>query len=201
MEIIVRPVKSRGAEDKFTSYALMSEVVKGIANPGMRHAEILIHIVKQHRNDPGLPVMTVDNVRVLAGLQHKFQGGPAEKDETLRVVVMTVVNASVKEVPVRMGLDEEAFPSVDEPEEDRTVDPVIVKGNLEVVVHPSETVDMIVAHTVVFRKDDLYAVPPQLKFVAEPVNYVCKTTNFGSRRTFRRNTDDEHLPSVFRYVY
>lgn len=100
MEIIIRPVQSDGAKDKFTRHTLVFEVVKGIADPWVRQAEKFIHVVQQHRHDTGLPVMAVDNVRAFVRLQQEFESSPAEKGEPFGVVVMTVVNSSVKEVPV-----------------------------------------------------------------------------------------------------
>ena len=79
-------VEPGGAQDVLPGDALVLKVVQGEANPRMRHAEVLVHLVEQHRHQAGLPVVAVDDVRVLVALEHELQRRPAEEREPLVVV-------------------------------------------------------------------------------------------------------------------
>jgi hypothetical protein len=77
--------------------------------------------------------MAVNNIRMLIGIQHKFKGCSAEKGKPLRIIMMTIVNTTVKKVSLRMGFDEEALSAMNESKKDRTMNPLIVKRNPEVM--------------------------------------------------------------------
>jgi hypothetical protein len=100
VKIIIRPVESYGTQYKFSGHSLMLEVMQGITNAGMGHAITFIHIKEKHRDDTRLPIVTVDYIGMFVRLEHKLKGRPAKKSKPFRVIVMTVKNTSVKEVPL-----------------------------------------------------------------------------------------------------
>jgi hypothetical protein len=153
---------------------------------------MLVNIEEEDRDDSRLPVMTVNDIRMLVRLQHEFKCCPAEKGEPFRIIVVAVINAAVEKVPVRMGFNEEAFPAVDKPEEDGTVNLVIIEGDPEIAIHLLETVDVIIAHAVVFGEDDLHRVPPYLKLVGEAVYYICQAAHFCNGCTLRCDGNNKH---------
>jgi hypothetical protein len=57
----------------------MAEVVNREADPLVRHSIMFVHLEQQHGHQSRLPIVTVDDVRALIGLQHKFESGLAEK--------------------------------------------------------------------------------------------------------------------------
>src|SRR5271169_5972207 len=105
----------------------MPEVVQGVTNAGMGHAVILVNIKEEYRHDTRLPVVTVDNVGMLVRLEHKLKGRPAEKSKPLGIILMTVKNSSVEEVPVRMGFDKETFSSMGKTEKNGAMHPSLIK--------------------------------------------------------------------------
>jgi hypothetical protein len=125
--------------------------------------------------------------------EHKLKGCPAEKSKPLRIIFMPVKNASVKEVPVRMGFNKKTFSSVHETEKDRAVHTSLIKRDPEVVIDHLKSVYLVIPHAVVFRQDDLDIVSPYLEFVAQTVNNVCEAPYFGSRGALRRDHNNIHL--------
>jgi nucleotide-binding universal stress UspA family protein len=78
------------------------------------------------------------------------------------------------------------------------VDPLIVKGNVEVAVGLLEPVDLVITHAVVFRQDDLDVVAAQFELVAEPEYHIAESAHFCYRGAFGRYHDDEHFSSFRR---
>src|SRR5208337_3835511 len=193
VKIIIRPVESYGTQYKLSDHSLMHEVVQGITDAGMGHAIILVQIKQEYRHDPGLPVVTVDYVRMLVRLEHKLKGRPAEKSKPLGIIAVTVKNTSIKEVPLRMGFDKKAFSSMDKTEKDGAMHPSLIKRDPQVVIGHPQPVDLVIPHAVIFRKYDLDIVAPDLKFVAETVNNVCQAPHFGGRRAFGSDHHYVHL--------
>ena len=83
LKVIAEPVvieEMRGAgearlpQDVLTADTLMREIVDGIANTLIAHAEVLVDLIQQHRHEPRLPVVTMDHLGPFAGLPHKLQG-------------------------------------------------------------------------------------------------------------------------------
>jgi len=73
------------------------------------HAEIFVPFEKQHRDQGGLPIMAVDDVGMLVGLEHELQGRPAEKGKAFRIVPVAVEGAPIEEISMRMGFDKKAL--------------------------------------------------------------------------------------------
>ena len=69
-----------------------------------------------------LPVVAVDDVRALAGLQQELERRLAEEREALRIIIRPVDVAAVKEVVRRVRLDEEALAALDKTEEHPAMD-------------------------------------------------------------------------------
>ena len=84
----------------FTRDALMTDVVQGVADARMSHAQALIHFVEQHRHQTCLPVVAVDDVRVLSSLVHELERSTGEESEPLRIIAVTVQFAPAEEVVV-----------------------------------------------------------------------------------------------------
>ena len=102
-------IQTHLAEHEIPGHALMLHIVQGVANPGVSHSHIFVHVIEEYRNQPGLPVMTVDDVGMLAGLEHEFQRRPAKEGEALGVVLMTVIHTPIEEILVRMWFDKKTF--------------------------------------------------------------------------------------------
>src|SRR5208283_1543725 len=116
VKIIIRPVESYGTQYRLPGHSLMLEVVQGITYAGMGHAITLVHIKEKYRHDSSLPVVAMDYVGMLVGLEHKLKGRPAEKSKPLGIIIMAVKNTSIKEVFLGMRLNKKTFSSVDETE-------------------------------------------------------------------------------------
>ncbi len=87
----------------------MFEIVQGIAHPGMGYAHILIHLKQKDRDQPRLPVMAMDNIRVFIRLQHKLQSGLAKETKTLRIIIISIQYATVEKILEGMAFNEETF--------------------------------------------------------------------------------------------
>ena len=61
-------------QDVLTADTLMREIMDGIANTLIAHADVLVDLIQQHWHGPRLPVVTMDHLRPFAGLPHKLQG-------------------------------------------------------------------------------------------------------------------------------
>src|SRR6266581_2898540 len=140
----------------------MTEVVYGQADPLRVHASALVLLVQQHRNESGLPVVAMDDVRPLAGLEHELHGRLAEEREAGRVVLIAVVAAALEEAVGRVRLDEIALPAVHETEPHRAVHRPAVPG-----------------------KDDLHGVPADLQLATQPEHDLAQATSLRDRSTFR----------------
>ena len=79
-----------------------------------------------------MPIVAVNDVRMLVALQHELQRRPAEKREALVVIGMAVKYVTVKKILVRMRLDEKAFPTMHEPKINAAMNRVMIPGNPEV---------------------------------------------------------------------
>jgi hypothetical protein len=128
--------------------------------------------------------MAMDNVRIFISLIHKLQSCPAEKCETLRVVVMTVENTAVEKIFLKVSINKKTLPALDKTEKHRAMYfPVIVRDP-EVFIYLMQIIDMVIPHTIIFWKDNLYIVPPDLEFTRQSVDNIGKSANLGHRGTF-----------------
>ena len=57
----------------------MTEIVNSQTDPLLLHPERLIELEQQDRNESGLPVVAVNDLRPLAGPEHELERRPAEE--------------------------------------------------------------------------------------------------------------------------
>src|ERR1035441_7020543 len=126
MKEVTRPVETGRAQNMLPGDALVLEVMQRVTHPRMSHPRVLIHLKEQHRHQSGLPIMAVNDVRVLVALEHELQGGLDRKSEPLVVIHLPVERAAVEEVMVGMRLDEEALAAMHEAEIDTAMHGVLV---------------------------------------------------------------------------
>ena len=95
IEVIAEPVvidevrragKARRPQDLLTADTLVREIVDGIADTLIAHADVLVDLVEQHRHGRRLPVVTVDHLGPFAGLPHELQGRLRQEREPGHVV-------------------------------------------------------------------------------------------------------------------
>ena len=174
----------------------MLEVVDGQADPRMGEAELLIDLVQEDRQQGRLPVVAVDDVRVLAGLPQEFDRGPGKEGEALHIVVEAVDAAAVEEVVMGVRLDEEALAPMHEAEEDGAVDGPLEPGHPEVAIDLVQFVDLIVAQVGVFGQDDLDMVAADGVFAADAEDHVCQAADLGHRGHLGGDVDDEQARAL-----
>jgi hypothetical protein len=136
--------------------------------------------------------MAMDNVRIPVRLIHILQSCSAEKCETFRVVVITVENASVKKTFFKVRINKKTLPAMNKTEKNRTMDLPVIVRDPKVVIYLMQIIDMVIPHTVIFGKNDLYIVPPDLQFTRQSVDNIGKSANLGHRGTFRSNHYNMH---------
>src|SRR5262245_14229043 len=119
-------MESDGAEDVLAYNTLVLEIMQRVTNARMRHAQMLIHLVKQHRHKARLPVVTVNDIWMLTALEHELQRGAAKEREALVVVVVAVKDVAIEKLPVVVWVNEETLASVNEAEEHGTMNYPVV---------------------------------------------------------------------------
>jgi hypothetical protein len=127
----------------------MPDVVQRVTHPGVCHPQTLIHFIEEHRDQGGLPVVAVDDVRMLVCLEQELQRRPTEKSESFSVIGLAVKDAAVEKIGRRTRIDEEALQAVHETEINITRHPM---GNKEPTGRCSicEPRDAIIAQAIVF---------------------------------------------------
>ena len=133
IEEAIRIMQPGGPQHLHAADPLMLEVVDGEAGPRVVMPSCLVDLVQQHRYQGRLPVVAMDDVRMLAGLPQELHRRPGEEGEAQDVVRKAVDAAPVEEVVPRMRLDEETFASVHETEIDGAVDGPVVPGHPQVL--------------------------------------------------------------------
>ncbi len=186
------PVQPGGAQDVLPGDALVLEVVQRVAHPRMGHAHVLVHLVEQHRHQAGLPVVAVNDVRVLVALEHELQRGPAEEGEPLVVIHLPVEGAAVEEVVVGMRLDEEALAAVHEAEIDAAMHGVVVPRHPQVFERELQVEDLVIPQAVVLGQDDLHRVAANLQLPAQPEHDVAQPPHLGHGGALGCNLNDIH---------
>src|SRR6266566_3936979 len=184
VEKMLGPMKAGGPENVLSANPLMAEIVDRETNAGMPHAQVLINFVKQHRYQGRLPIVAMNDLRLLASFENELEGGPAKKGESEQIIVVSVNGSAVEEVVARMRLDEKAFAPVHEPEPDGGADTAVVPRNPQVFVGPGQTKDMVVTHAVVLGQNEFHCVAAQFQLPAQSVHHVGQTAHFGCRRQF-----------------
>lgn len=79
IEEAFRSMQSGRVQDLDPSNPLMGEVVDGQTHPRMGHPERLIKLVEEDRNQGSLPVVHMDDVRMLARLPEELHRGTREE--------------------------------------------------------------------------------------------------------------------------
>jgi hypothetical protein len=193
---IVRHEASRTQTDLpqylFAVNALMAEIVKSEANTGVAQAEVLIDLVKKHRNQRRLPVMAMNNVRMLVRFEHELQCRPTEKGETFRVIVMTVEDASIEKAVVGMRIDEETFQALHEAEVYIAPNPLVVVRDPKIAIGFGQFPNAVVTHAVIFGQDDFDCVSANAKLPGEALDNIAEAADFCGRSTFRCDHYDVH---------
>src|SRR5258708_10715719 len=164
MKEVLMPVEAGCAQDALAGKALMLEIMERVADARMGHANSLINFIKQYRHQSGLPVVAMDDVRVLVALEHELEGCAGKKRKALVIVAMAVKNPAIKEVLVRMRLDEEAFAAMNETEINAAIDGVIVPGNPKIFLGEPHIKDLVIPHAIVLPQYNLHVFLPAFQF-------------------------------------
>ena len=134
----------------------MLDVVQRVADAAVAHALMLIDFKEHDRRERRLPVVRVNDVGSFSRLAHEFERRLGEEGEADVLVGKAVVGAAVEVVVARMRLDEEALATVYKPEMHRAVDLAVGPRHPKVLVGDLQSPDLVVAHAIVFRQDDLH---------------------------------------------
>ena len=95
------------------------------------------------------------DVRPLPAAVHELERRLGEEGEAHVLIEKAVVGATAEEVVARMRVDEEALATVHMAEIHSAMDMVIEPRHPQVLVGDVQSPDLIVAHAIVFRQDDL----------------------------------------------
>src|SRR5206468_12751005 len=185
-------IQSYLPQDMLSRDPLMPEVVEGVADPRVRHPNVFVHFIQEDGNQTGLPVVTMNDLRVFIRLEYEFQCCAAEEGKTRHIVVMSVKQSAVEEIVLRMRVYEEAFQVADPSKINVAVDLPVEIGNQQVRVALRESRDPVVTHAVILGKDDLDGVSPDRHFLGQALDHIPKTSDFGNRGALRRYHHDEH---------
>src|SRR5438552_2001816 len=147
----------------------------------MAQADVLINLAKQHRRQPRLPVMTMNDVGLLAALEQELERRTAEKRKALIVIRLAVKNPPMKEVVVRVGFDKKAFAPVNEPKINAAMDRIIIPWHPEIFEGKAQIVNLVVAQTIILRQDDLDGIAANFQFAAEPENDIAQSSHLRDR--------------------
>jgi hypothetical protein len=170
----------------------MGDVVEGETDSGVAHADMLVDFVKEHRNQSRLPIVAMDDVRMLVGLEHEFHCCAAEESESVDVVMMAVKNAAIEKVVVGLWVDEETFQPFHEAEINVAVNPLVVIRDPKIAVGFGQTPDAVVTHAIIFGEDDFDGVATYAELARQALDDIPEPADFSSRRAFGCDHHDEH---------
>src|SRR5579883_2773494 len=91
-----------------------------------------------------------------------------------------------------MRVDEVAAPAVDESEPHGAMNGTAVPGHPQVLVGDGEPVDLVVAHAVVLRQNDVDGIVPPLELAAEAKDHFAEAAGLGDRGTLGGHHHDIH---------
>ena len=185
-------VQAELMQDVFPDPALMPQVVQGVADPGPVQAQGLVGLVEEDRNEPGVPVMAVDDVRVAPGLVEKLQQGPGIRGEAVRVVRLAMNDPPVKKVLGRLGVDKPAVDVIHLAPVKVAGKPLIVKGHPEIGVGLLQPDDRLQPQAVVLGQDDLDPMPRPRQFPSQAVDEIPQAAGLGHGGAFGAGHDDIH---------
>jgi hypothetical protein len=180
------------AQDVFAMNALVAKIVKGEADARMAHAEMLIDFVKQDGDERGLPVVAMDDVGMLVGLEHEFERCAGEESETLDVIMIAIEDAAIEKVVVGMRIDEKAFQPFHEPEVNVAMNPLVMVRDPEIAVGFGEAPNAVVTHAIILGENDLDRVTTNAKFTGEALDNITEAANFRGGSAFGCDHYDEH---------
>jgi hypothetical protein len=104
--------------------------------------------------------------------------------------------ASLEELVLRVGLDEEALTSFDEPKPHCAVDSAAIPRHPQVLVGDGKPVDPVVSQRVVLREHDLHGVPAKLELATEPEHDISEASCVRNGSTLAGHHHDKHRPSL-----
>src|SRR5450631_2198495 len=99
---------------------------------------------------------------------------------------------AIEEAVRRVWVDKETAPAVDVAEPDRAMHEPTVPRHPEILVGDREPKDLVVAHAVVLREDDLHPVAAQLELAAEAEDDLAQSARLRHRGALGRNHYNEH---------
>jgi len=172
--------------------ALVAHVVQGEANPRVRHAQTLVHLVEEHGHQSGLPIMAVDDLELPVGFEQELHRRPGKEGKALPVVALAVAHAADEEIVVRMGINEEAFQALHPPTINGTRNPQVVIGHPQVAIDLVHSLDSVIAHAIVFGQDNLDGMAAHRKLPGQALNDVSQTAHFGRRSALGCDHHNEH---------
>jgi hypothetical protein len=100
---------------------------------------------------------------------------------------MSVKCSPIEEVFVGMRVNKETLQAIDKTKIDIAMKKLVVIWHPEITVRFLQAPDSIIAHTIIHRENNLYGIPPPLKFTTQTLNNVCQPPDFGNRCALRSN--------------
>jgi hypothetical protein len=156
-------------------------VVDRVADARMGHAKMFVCFEEHERDEPGLPVVHVDDVRMLIRLQHELERGFTEEREPLGIIVMAIDEAAIEKILEEMRLNEEALDPIHEPKEDIAMYPEMMERHPKIAVAFCKPPNAIVTHHIVFGQDHLNVVPADRELAAQALDHIGQASDFGYR--------------------
>src|SRR6185436_6038447 len=173
------PVQAGGAKNVFPGGSLMLQIVERVANARVPHAQVLIDFVQKHRRQACLPIVAMNNLRMLLALEHELERGAAEKGEPLVIIPLPVKHTAVEEMMLRMRFDKETLAPVNKAEINAAVDGLAIPGHPQVAKGETQVVNLVVAQAIVLGQDNLNGVSANLQLSGEAENDVRQPSHFG----------------------
>ena len=181
--------------------ALMLEVMDGVAHPLPVHAGMSVLLEQQHRHQPGLPVVAMDNVRPPVVLEQEFQRRLAEKGEAADIILEAVEMTAIEEVVRGMRLNEKALAALDKAKPDRAVDSAVIPRHPQILHADLQAPNLVITHAVILGQDDMDFIATDFQFPAEAINHVRQPADFRHRGAFGSNLHNVHKLSPFFIVF
>jgi hypothetical protein len=134
----------------------------------------------------------MDYVGMLVRLEHEFQRRPTEESESFGIIVMTVEDATIEEIVLRMWLDEKAFQALHKPEVNVAPNPLVVVRNPKIAVAFGQAPNAVVTHAIVLGQDDFNRVATNPQFAGEALNDIAQSANLCGGSAFGCDHHDIH---------
>jgi hypothetical protein len=182
MKIVVGPMQTGSEQNRLPVYTLVLKIVNGVHHTLVVHPDAVIDLPKQNRDEGGLPIMAVDDGWALTRFQQELDCGPAKECKAHRIIVGSVKNPTIKEIIVRMGLNEVAPTPMNHAEENGTVYGAPVPRNPKIVERAVKPPNLLIPQTIVFGQYDLDVVSSNLKLAAQAKNNIRQPAHFGDGR-------------------